>query len=70
MSLAEIEREIGKLSAEEQDILASYLAVLKRARTPEFRRELGDAMRRMDGGNRIEEENVIAEHQRLISEGR
>lgn len=70
MSLAEIEQAVGKLTPEEQDELSSYLDLLRRARRPDFRKKLGDAMRRMDAGEFATEEEVRTSHERLLREGR
>ena len=70
MSLAEIERAVGRLAPEEQDLLSAYLDLLRKARTPEYRKKLGDAMRRMDAGEFASEDEIRAGHERLAAEGR
>ena len=70
MSLAEIERAVGNLPPEDQDLLAAYLELLRKARTPAFRKKLGDAMRGMDEGRFATEAEVRASHERLLAEGK
>lgn len=70
MSLAEIKTELKALSRAERLTLAEYLEVLNRLDAPEVREEVNAAMRRMDGGCKVSEEEVLGEHERLLAEGR
>lgn len=67
VSLTEIQEEIAKLSDEDREILAAWLALQRETKTPQFRQELGEAMRRMDAGRKVTEEQVEAAHERLVA---
>jgi hypothetical protein len=70
VSLAEIKQEMKALSRDERLTLAEYLAVLNHLDEPTVREEVRSAMERMDKGHKISEEEVYAEHERLLAEGR
>ena len=69
MSLAEIKAELKAMSREERVTLAEYLEILNRLDEPAVREEVNAAMRRMDGGRKLGEEEVLATHRQLLSEG-
>ena len=58
------------MSRAERLTIAEYLEVLNRLDSPEAREEVDAAMKRMDAGGKISEEEVLAAHQRLLAEGR
>ena len=70
MSFAEIKAELKTLSRDERVTLAEYLEVLNRLDDPVVREEVNAAMRRMDDGRKVGEEEVLAAHEQLLSEGR
>ena len=53
MSVAELQKTIRGLSADERRVLAAVATRMKRRRTPAHRRMLTRAMRAMDGGGRF-----------------
>lgn len=70
MSLADIKLELKTLSRDERLSLAQHLAIINQLDTPEVRAEVQAAMDRMDRGQKFTEEQVFAEHERLLAEGR
>jgi hypothetical protein len=70
VSIADIKVELKRLSRDERLSLAQYLDVLNQLDDPTVRAELQAAMDRMDRGLKITQEEVYAEHERLLAEGR
>jgi hypothetical protein len=69
VSLADIEQEVKTLSRDERLSLEQYIHVLNQLEDPVVRAEIQAAMDRMDRGQKITEEEVYAEHERLLAEG-
>ena len=54
----------------ERMTLAEYLEILNQLDDPNVRGEVTAAMKRMDAGRKVTEEEVLAADQRLLAEGR
>lgn len=50
--------------------LVEYVEILNRLDDANVREEVNAAMRRMDSGRKIAEEEVLDTHRRLLAEGR
>ena len=70
MSPAEIKAELKTMSRAERMTLAEYLEILNRLDEPSVREEVNAAMKRMDAGRKVSEEEVLAADRRLLAEGR
>ena len=70
MSIVQIKAELKSMSREERLTVAEYLDILNRLDESSVRGEVSAAMGRMDGGRKVSEAEVLAAHQRLLSEGR
>jgi hypothetical protein len=73
MSLAEIKAELKTMNRAERLTLVEYVEILNRLNRLDdanVREEVSAAMRRMDSGRRIAEEEVLDTHRRLLAEGR
>jgi hypothetical protein len=70
MSLAEIKAELKTMNRAERLTLVEYVEILNRLDDANVREEVSAAMRRMDSGRRIAEEEVLDTHRRLLAEGR
>jgi hypothetical protein len=55
MSVQEIQSQLTKLTPQEQEDVARFLARLRQTHTPEFARELAERHREMDAGRKISE---------------
>jgi hypothetical protein len=69
VSLAEIKKELPKMSLTERLELASFLASLN-ASDPEYEAELSRRFGRMDRGEKITSEQLYKLHDELISKGK
>ena len=70
MSLAEIKAELKTMNRAERLTLVEYVEILNRLDDANVHEEVNAAMRRMDAGRKIAEEEVFDTHQRLLAEGR
>ena len=70
MSLAEIKAELKTMNRAERLTLVEYVEILNRLDDANVREEVNAAMRRMDAGRKIAEEEVLDTHRRLLAEGR
>jgi hypothetical protein len=70
MSLAEIKAELKTMNRAERLTLVEYVEILNRLDDANVREEVSAAMRRMDSGRKIAEEEVLDTHRRLLAEGR
>jgi hypothetical protein len=70
MSLAEIKAELKTMNRAERLTLVEYVEILNRLDDANVREEVSAAMRRMDSGRKIAEEDVLDTHRRLLAEGR
>ena len=70
MSTTELKETADRLSLEERAWMRRYLALLDRINTPEFVAEVTQRNRAMADGDALSREQVIALHEKLVSEGR
>jgi hypothetical protein len=70
MSLAEIKAELKTMNRAERLTLVEYVEILNRLDDVNVHGEVNAAMRRMDAGRKIAEEEVLDTHRRLLAEGR
>lgn len=70
MSVAEIKSELQGLSRAERLSLEEYLKILNHLDDPAVRERVNAAMKRMDAGQKVSQEEVMAAHERLLAEGR
>lgn len=55
MSVQDIQTQLAKLTPQEQEDVARFLATLRQTHAPEFARELAERHREMDAGRKISE---------------
>lgn len=67
MSVRQIQEELNKLTPEELAEVAGFLRALRVKSSPEFRERIAEANRRMDAGQKVTQEEVEREFQRLRS---
>lgn len=70
MSLAEIKAELKTMNRAERLTLVEYVEILNRLDDANVHEEVNAAMRRMDAGRKVSEEEVLDTHRRLLAEGR
>ena len=70
MSLAEMKDKLQTMSYEERLTLEEWLHVLNRIDYPAVKREVDEAMARMDAGQKFTMEDLRVAEERLQAEGR
>lgn len=70
MSLAEIKAALKTMNRAERLTLVEYVEILNRLDEATVHEEVNAAMRRMDAGRKIAEEEVLDTHRRRLAEGR
>ena len=70
MSTAELKETANRLSVEERAWMRRYLALLDRISDPKFIAEITQRNRAMAAGDILTRDEVLAIHEKLISEGR
>ena len=70
MSLAEMKDKLQTMSYEERLSLEEHLRILNRTDDPQVRREVDEAMTRMDAGQKFTMEDLRVAEERLQAEGR
>ena len=70
MSLADMKEQLQTMSYEDRLTLEEYLRILNRIDDPQVRREVDEAMARMDAGQKFTMEDLRAAEERLQTEGR
>lgn len=70
MSTAELKQTANRLSVEERAWMRRYLALLDRISDPKFIEDITRRNREMDAGDFLTRAEVLAIHEKLVSEGR
>jgi hypothetical protein len=70
MSLPELKEQAARLSPAERLDLAVYLVDLEEQNEAEFREAINRRMKAMDQGRKVTQEQIEAEHRRLLEQGK
>jgi hypothetical protein len=70
MSAAAIKQQIDQMSKDERFYVAAYLQHLENEEDAAYRSAVADSMSRMDGGDKVSFEELVARHEALERQGK
>ncbi len=70
MSMTEIKEEVSRMTQEERQELAAFLAIESRIHDEEWLDEMDRRFAEMKAGKAVSQEEAFARHERLCAEGR